>query len=318
MITPFYSYSMYFDDLHNFKLYFVIIDRGGAFTQFSAIPLNLCETTETTAIYVVSGTWSKKAYQEAKAFMGSNAVQYSLDEAHNIRKAESYSKCSYVYYCDNETVHGVEKPTDFLDDIANDGKILVCDMSSNFLSRPFNIKKYGLVYACAQKNFGIAGLNIVVIRKDLIKEKENYVPSMLDFQALYQERSLLNTPVTTAIYVADLVFDWIIEHGGLSAMDELAQKRATLLYDSIENSDILDLPIKKEFRSRMNVVFKIKDTNQEKPFIKESERVGLIGLAGHRSVGGFRASIYNGMPVKGVERLVDFIKSYEASTTNKN
>ncbi|KAG2375183.1 hypothetical protein C9374_010187 [Naegleria lovaniensis] len=291
--------------------YAVLFLQGGAFTQFSAIPLNLCENTETTAIYVVSGTWSKKAYQEAKAFMGGNAVQFGLDEINNIKNDESYSKCSYVYYCENETVQGVEKPSTFLDDIANDGKILVCDMSSNFLSRPVDIRKYGLVYACAQKNFGIAGLTIVIIRKDLIKEKENYVPSMLDFQELYQERSLLNTPVTTAIYMADLIFDWIKQHGGLSAMDELAQKRANLLYNCIEKSSFFDLPIKKEFRSRMNVVFKIKDVTLEKTFIKEAERVGLIGLAGHRSVGGFRASVYNGMPLKGVERLVQFIRAFE-------
>ena len=285
--------------------------RGGASTQFSAIPLNLCENTDNTAAYVVSGVWSKKAYQEAKSYIGNNAIQYSLEECDKIRQDESYSNLSYVYFCDNETVHGVEKQTNFLEEVAKDGKVIVCDMSSNFLSRPVDVRKYGVLYACAQKNFGAAGLTIVVIRKDLIKEKETYVPTMLDYQALYEEKSLLNTPVTFAIYIADLIMDWIKDNGGLTCLDELAKKRSNLLYECIDNSALFECPVRKEIRSRMNIVFKIKDEKLEKTFLSESEKVGLVGLAGHRMVGGFRASLYNGMSLYGVEKLIAFIHSFE-------
>ncbi|KAL9658571.1 hypothetical protein ABK040_006109 [Willaertia magna] len=293
--------------------YKILFMQGGSSLQFTAIPLNLCEPTDYAA-FVDSGAWSKKAYTEAKAYLGDNAISINFKDSSQLRNHELYDKFTYIHYCDNETIHGIEKEETFLDEIANDGKVLVCDMSSNFLSRPVNIKKFGIVYACAQKNFGLTGLTLVVIRKDLIKEKKKnrFVPTSLDFKVISDADSLHNTPVTLAFQLSNLILDWIEEKGGLKGMDELAKKRSELLYNAIKESPLLEC-VNKELLSRMNVVFKMKSeySSLESTFIKEGEKVGLIGLAGYRTVGGFRVSLYNAMTLEGVNRLITFIKAFD-------
>jgi phosphoserine aminotransferase len=305
--------------------YSILFTQGGASLQFSSVPLNLCSNT---ANYIVTGEWSKKASSEAKKVLGDTAkVNIAVDEKQcnyttirdhsewKFENGENAQEGVYTYYCDNETVHGIEFPDVPQVDPAVGG-YLVCDMSSNLMTRPVDVSKYGLIYSCAQKNFGIAGLTLVIIRKDLIGKAPSTLPSLLDYRYLDAGKSLANTPSSFAIYITKLVFEWLKHNGGLEEMSRRANVRSKQIYDTIDASSIYRCPVDKKYRSRLNIVFRLTTNNEpnealEKKFIKQADNAGLIGLAGHRSVGGIRISLYNAASDEGVERMILFLKQFE-------
>ena len=296
----------------NYKVLFL---QGGASQQFTAVPLNLCALPGASgkADYILTGMWAKKAYQEAARFIDAQAVASSAD------KTFSYiPDCSdlpvrddadYVYICENNTIYGTvyhELPN-------TKGKLLVSDVSSMFLSQPIDVNKYGVVYGGVQKNVGPAGLVISVIREDLIPEGPvDGCPTMLNWRTQADAGSMYNTPNCWAIYVCGKVFKWLKAQGGLAAMRELNVKKAQILYDFLDESQLFKGTVRKEDRSLMNVPFVTGDANLDAEFVKESRAAGLENLKGHRSVGGMRASIYNAMPIEGVQTLVAFMKDFEA------
>jgi phosphoserine aminotransferase len=275
--------------------------------------------------YIITGGWSEKAAAEAKR-LGSkvNVVFSTKNSSHDgslpdLTEWKFSDDAEFIYYCDNETVHGVELPTNFVDQLALLKKPIICDMSSNILSRPFDVSKYACIFAGAQKNIGPSGVTIVIVRKDLIRDTNHcptrITPLMMDYKTFADNNSLYNTPPTFPIYVAGLVFEYLLELGGISHQDKLVQEKANHLYQLIEQNPNLHCPVKKEYRSRMNICFRIcKDSKPnedlEKLFVKKAELKGLVQLKGHRSVGGIRASCYNAMPLEGVMALVDFIKEF--------
>ncbi|KAJ6239767.1 phosphoserine aminotransferase [Anaeramoeba flamelloides] len=291
----------------------VLFLQGGAHFMFSGVPLNLMGENG-KGDYILTGNWSTRAMNEAKKYGKVNVV-CKPDEFNKIPPKEEWNlstDASYVYYCDNETVKGVEFP-----DIPDVGDVpLVCDMSSNFLSRPFDVSKFGCVYACAQKNFGMAGLTIAIVRKDLIGKQLPYTPMMLDFELQAKANSMFNTPSTYAIYIAGLIFDWLKEQGGLEEIAKINLKKCKLIYDAIDNSNgFYKSPVEIKSRSRMNIPFVCKNKEWESEWLEGAAKLKLVSLKGHRSVGGFRASIYNAMSYEGCEKLVnymiDFMKTKE-------
>ncbi len=296
----------------NYKVLFL---QGGASQQFSAIPLNLCALPGATgkADYILTGMWAKKAYQEAARFIDAKEVASSAD------KTFSYiPDCSdlpiredadYVYICENNTIYGTvyhELPN-------TKGKLLVSDVSSMFLSQPHEVEKYGVIYGGVQKNVGPAGLVISVIREDLIPEGPvDGCPTMLNWRTQADAGSMYNTPNCWAIYVCGKVFKWVAAQGGLAAMREKNVAKAKLLYDLLDESTLFKGSVVPEDRSLMNVPFVTGDADLDAEFVRDSKAAGLENLKGHRSVGGMRASIYNAMPVEGVQKLVDFMKDFEA------
>ncbi|KAH3762593.1 3-phosphoserine/phosphohydroxythreonine transaminase [Pelomyxa schiedti] len=291
----------------NYKVLFL---EGGATHQFSAIPMNLLGGAKKEADYIVTGTWSKKAIAEAKKYGTANVI-CEPPKCNTIPDPTTWRPFSpnaaYVYYCDNETIEGVEFP--FIPE--THGIPLVCDMSSNFLSRRFDVSKFGLVYACAQKNFGPAGLTIVLIREDLLAiPPVPACPTIFSFKLQADNNSMYNTPACYCIYIAGLCFQWLLSLGGLEGMERINAQKAARLYDFIDNSGYYKNPVTKEFRSRMNVPFISKNPADEKAFLTEAAAEGLVTLAGHRSVGGFRASIYNAFPEAGIEKLIEFMKAF--------
>lgn len=289
---------------------------GGASAQFAAVPLNLAHQNSTVN-YFVTGTWSEKAYQEAKLLCDNVNIVTQVDHKHESQSISSQwnlqKGAAYTYYCDNETIHGIEFPQIPDVDESLYGP-LVCDMSSNLFSRPVDVSRFGLIYACAQKNFGASGVTIVIVRKDLLGKGRIGVPSMMAY------KTCENTPPTYNIYISNLIVEWMLNQGGLTVMHERAVTRCELLYKYISSSKFYKNFVDDKFKSRMNVTFRIKATGAdskrneelESLFCKEGEARGLLGLAGHRSVGGMRASIYNAMSVQGVEALVQFMKEFEA------
>lgn len=264
-----------------------------------------------TADYIITGSWSKSAYDEALKYGKTNIVTNSKSNGFiSIEEFEKWNNTkdsSYTYFCDNETINGIE-----FNFIPKSESPLVSDMSSNFLSKKLDISKYGMIYACAQKNFGVAGLVIVIIKKDLLGNEQKITPTCLNYKKMAESNSLYNTPMTYGIYVANLMFEWIKEQGGIEEIEKRNQKKAILLYDFIDSSSFYYNPVKKEFRSRMNVICKIRNGEDlEKKFIKESESFGIIGVGGHRSVGGLRFSIYNAVTIDSVEILIGFMKKFE-------
>ena len=292
----------------NYKVLFL---QGGATGQFSAVPMNLAAPAA-TADYVNTGAWSKKAIAEAKRFCD---VNVAADEA-----ASNYStvpdpgalrltsSAAYVHYTPNETIGGVEFP--YVPDTR--GVPLVADMSSTLLSRPLDVSKFGLIYAGAQKNIGPSGICVVIVRDDLIGRARPGTPAVWDFKAMADEGSMLNTPPTFSWYFAGLVFKWLKKRGGLAAMAERNRAKAELLYGFVDASGYYGNPVAKHARSWMNVPFTIPDPGLEKTFVAEAAKAGLTNLEGHRSVGGMRASLYNAMPLAGVEALVGFMKDFQA------
>ncbi len=291
--------------------YKVLFMQGGAIAQNAIVPMNLLRG-RTSADYVHTGEWSKKSIQEAAKYCEVRiAASAEADGFTRVPPRAGWDldpNAAYVHICANETIGGVEYHwTPDTGDVP-----LVADMSSNILSRPVDVARYGLIYAGAQKNIGPAGLTIVIVRDDLIGRALPITPSVFDYQQLAAHDSMLNTPPTYAIYVAGLVFQWLKDQGGLAAMEALNERKAALLYDFLDASDFYVSPVAKADRSRMNVPFKLRDPKLDDAFLKGAEERGMVQLKGHRSVGGMRASIYNAMPIEGVQALVDYMKDFEA------
>lgn len=289
--------------------YAVLFMQGGATMQFSMVPCNLLRGKK-TADYFNTGSWSKKAIAEARRYGEVNVVASS--EADNFMSIPPEAdwqfdpEAAYVHYTPNETIGGVEFHT-----VPDTGDVpLVADMSSTILSRPINVSQFGLIYAGAQKNIGPAGLTIVIVRRDLMGDLLPGSPALFNYAKVAENDSMLNTPPTYSWYLAGLVFKWLKDQGGVSAMAEINQRKASRLYDYIDASDFYTNPVQKSARSWMNVPFILADADLDKAFLVESEAAGLSALKGHRSVGGMRASIYNAMPEAGVEALVEFMQDF--------
>ncbi len=290
--------------------YEVLFLQGGASSQFAMVPMNLLGKRN-TADYINTGTWSKKAIAEAKRFCNVNIAATS--ESSNFMTIPSSSEWSlkpdaaYMHYTPNETIGGVE-----FHSIPETGDIpLVADMSSTILSRPIDVSKYGLIYAGAQKNIGPAGITIVIVRKDLIKEPITGTPAMFSYQTHAKAKSMYNTPPTYSWYISGLVFAWIKAGGGLEAMAKINKRKAEKLYSAIDSSDFYTNPVEPGCRSWMNVPFMIASPDLDNKFLEKARESGLLTLKGHRSVGGMRASIYNAMPEEGVDSLIEFMAEFE-------
>lgn len=282
---------------------------GGATLQFSGVPINLL-SVEKNEIggYILTGVWAKKANDEAKKLGFNTGVIFDGSESKYTiipDKFEIHDGYKYVYITSNNTIYGSRY---------NNFPVhhtLVADMTSDLLSRKIDINRFGFIFAGAQKNIGPSGLTIGIIRNDLLEEKKTKVPVLLDYKIYFQNKSLYNTPPTFSIYVAGLVFSWCREMGGIEKIEELNEKKAKLLYDFIDNSDYYYAPVEKNSRSIMNVVFHLKNEALENKFGVEAEKAGLYGLPGHRDAGGLRASIYNAMPINGVEALIEFMEGFK-------
>lgn len=292
----------------NYKVLFL---QGGASTQFAMIPMNLMKNR--VADYILTGQWSKKAYQEAQKFGKVNAVASSADKTFSYIPDCSDLPISpdadYVYICQNNTIYGTK-----YNKLPNTkGKTLVADVSSCFLSEPVDVTKYGIIYGGAQKNIGPAGVVVVIIREDLITEDVlPGTPAMLTYKTHADAKSLYNTPPCYGIYICGKVFNWLKKMGGLEVMKERNEKKAALLYDFLDHSHLFKGTVVPEDRSLMNVPFVTGSEEMDAAFVKAAKEAGLENLKGHRTVGGMRASIYNAMPYEGVEKLVAFMKEFEA------
>jgi phosphoserine transaminase len=292
----------------NYKVLFL---QGGGNTQFAMIPMNLMKNR--VADYIITGQWAKKAFKEAQIYGDVKAVASSEDKVFSYIPDCSdlpiRDNADYVYICENNTIYGTKFKT-----LPNTkGKTLVSDISSCFLSEPIDVSKYGLVWGGVQKNVGPAGVTIVIIREDLITEDTlPGTPTMLKYKIHADNNSLYNTPPCYNIYICGKVFKWIKKMGGLSAMKEHNEKKAAVLYDFLNQSKLFKGTVRKEDRSLMNVPFVTGDKELDAEFIKAAEAAGFVNLKGHRTVGGMRASIYNAMPIEGVEKLVAFMKDFEA------
>ena len=291
--------------------YRVLFLQGGASQQFAMIPMNLMKNR--VADYIVTGQWAKKAYQEAQIYGRANKIASSEDETFSYIPDCSDLPISedadYVYICENNTIYGTKFKT--LPDTK--GKPLVADVSSCFLSEPVDVTKYGVIYGGVQKNIGPAGVVIVIIREDLITEDVlPGTPTMLRYKIHADNASLYNTPPAYGIYICGKVFKWLKRQGGLEAMKEYNEKKAKILYDFLDRSKMFRGTVRKEDRSLMNVPFVTGDADLDAKFVKEAREAGFENLKGHRSVGGMRASIYNAMPMEGVEKLVEFMGKFEA------
>lgn len=290
----------------NYKVLFL---QGGASTQFSMVPLNLYKNKK--ADYVSTGSWSKKAISEAKRYGTVKVIASSEDK--NFTYIPTLSKemfsadADYVHITTNNTIEGTRYPA-----IPNTGEVpLVADMSSNILSEAYDVSKFGLIYAGAQKNIGPAGVTVVIIRDDLMGHALDFTPVMLNYATHASEHSLYNTPPCYALYIAGLVFEWLLAKGGVKAMEKQNRDKAAMLYDYLDQSKLFKTPAEKESRSLMNIPFLTGSDDLDAKFVSEAGKRGLKTLKGHRSVGGMRASIYNAMPVEGVKELVGFMKEFE-------
>ena len=290
--------------------YKVLFTHGGGRGQFSAVPLNLSNDQD-NADYIVSGSWSKSAVDEAQKYVNVNVAATSVVENGLLVVPEQAdwqlnSQAAYVHYCPNETVDGVE-----INWIPETGDIpLVADMSSNILSQPIDVSKFGVIYAGAQKNIGPSGLSVVIVRDDLLEKARTVTPSIFDYTIVAKHDSMYNTPPTFAWYLAGLVFKWLKEQGGVEAMAKLNLAKSQLLYSCIDDSGFYTNNVAPQYRSRMNVTFHLANAELDKQFLAEAEVAGLKALKGHRIVGGMRASIYNAMPIEGVQALVNFMQDF--------
>ena len=290
----------------NYKVLFL---QGGASLQFSAIPLNLLGKNS-KADYIHTGIWSEKALKEAQRYGDINVIEAGtlLDGKHAITDQSTWNlsnDAAYVHYADNETIGGIQ-----FAGIPEVTTPLVCDYSSSILSAPLDVSKFGLIYAGAQKNIGPAGLTIVIIRDDLLDQAKTEIPSIIKYEKKKKNGSMVNTPATYSWYLSGLVFEWLLEQGGVEAMHKTNLEKAKLLYGYIDGSDFYANPIAIPNRSIMNVPFTLADEALEKTFLQEAESNHLLNLAGHRSVGGMRASIYNAVPLEGVQALVNFMDDF--------
>ncbi len=287
----------------NYKVLFL---QGGASLQFAMIPLNLAQAGDTVD-YFNTGVWSEKAIKEASKFCHVNVVATHTSAVPDRSEWKLTSNAKYVHYTPNETIGGLAFQE--IPDVGD--KVLVADMSSTILSRPIDVSKFGLIYAGAQKNIGPAGLTIVIVRDDLIGKARSGTPTMLDYKVAADNDSMYNTPATYSWYMAGLVFEWLKETGGLSAMAAVNQRKAEKLYAAIDGSNgFYANPVKRSDRSWMNIPFTLKDTALDVEFLKASKSAGLTSLKGHKIVGGMRASIYNAMPEAGVDALIAFMQDF--------
>jgi len=292
----------------NYKVLFL---QGGASQQFAMIPMNLMKNK--VADYIVTGQWAKKAFQEAKKYGDAKAIASSEDKTFSYipdcSDLEIRENADYVYICENNTIYGTKFKT-----LPNTkGKTLVADLSSCILSEPVDVTKYGLIFAGVQKNIGPAGVVIAIIREDLITEDTlPGTPTMLQYKIHADNDSLYNTPPAYGIYICGKVFKHLLNLGGLEKMKEINERKAAILYDFLDSSEMFKGTVIKEDRSLMNVPFVTGNDELDAKFVKEAKAAGFENLKGHRSVGGMRASIYNAMPMEGVEKLVDFMKNFEA------
>jgi phosphoserine aminotransferase len=291
----------------NYKVLFL---QGGATLQFASVPLNIAPPGSVVD-YVVTGNWSEKAVGEAKRYAEVNVVADSSATTFTTipdpRTWKVSKNAAYLHYVANETVFGVE----FHDVPSVSDAPLVTDMSSNILSRPIDVSRFGVIYAGAQKNVGPAGLALVIVREDLLGRARRETPGAINFKTMAENDSMWNTPPTLSWYIAGLVFEWLAEQGGIAAVAQINQRKAAKLYAAIDGSDFYKNPVEKTARSRMNVPFTLADPKLDDTFLKESKAAGLTNLKGHRVVGGMRASIYNAMPEAGVDALIAFMKDFE-------
>jgi phosphoserine aminotransferase len=290
----------------NYKVLFL---QGGATAQFAAVPFNLTKP-DSVADYVNTGAWSKKAIGEAKRYC---KVNVAADAGGNYSTVPARAEwklspgAAYVHYTPNETIGGVE-----FHSVPDVGDVpLVADMSSTILSRPIDVSRFGVIYAGAQKNIGPAGLVVVIVREDLLGRARPDTPTVFDWKAMAADGSMLNTPATYSWYVAGAVFQWIKRQGGLAAMERHNRAKAEKLYAVIDGSGFYRNPVAKDARSWMNVPFVLPNADLDKPFLEGAKAAGLVALEGHRSVGGMRASIYNAMPMAGVDALVEYMKEFQ-------
>jgi phosphoserine aminotransferase len=292
--------------------YAILFLAGGATTQFAQIPTNLA-SVERPGAYIVDGSWSKKAFSTAQRMgLGQLAASSEASGFKSTPAEETWQltdKHAYLHYVSNETISGVQfrLPPDT-------SLPLVSDMSSDILSRPVQVEKYGVIYAGAQKNIGQAGITVLIVRKDLLQDLPAGVPDLQSWKIQSEKGSRLNTPPTYAWYMAGLVFDWVEAQGGVERMAELNQRKADYLYQYLDQSSFYLNDIPAEYRSNMNIPFQIVDESLHNRFVEEAEVAGLSSLKGHRSVGGMRASIYNAMPIEGVQALVNFMNDFEQRT----
>jgi phosphoserine aminotransferase len=297
----------------NYKVLFL---QGGASTQFSAVPLNLLRKSK-KADYILSGQFSTKAYKEAQKYGDIAVAASSKDKNFSFvpqTTRESFRKdADYVHICFNNTIYGTKFPY-----IPDTGDIpLVADLSSCILSEPIDVSRFGLIYAGAQKNMSAAGLTVVIVREDLLGKVRKDAPAMFDYKLMADNGSMYNTPPCWCIYIAKLVYEWILELGGLQEMKKRNEEKAKILYDYLDSQDYYTAPVSKESRSIMNVTFVTGDPDLDKKFASEAAKIGLANLKGHRSVGGMRASIYNAMPKAGVEKLVAFMQEFAKANPKK-
>ena len=291
----------------NYKVVFL---QGGASLQFSMVPMNLL-TPGTTADYIISGDWAKKALKEAKR-VGSTHVAASTEEG-NFKRVPRQNELhltagsAYVHMTSNNTIHGTEWHA--LPDVG--GAPLVCDASSDMYSRPIDVGRFGLIYAGAQKNLGPSGVTVVIVRDDLLARSSDALPTMLNYKTQADNGSMYNTPPAFGIYILRLVMKWLIAQGGLKAIQAVNERKAKILYDELDRTAFWQPHADKDSRSLMNVTFKLATEELDTRFAKEATAAGLDGLKGHRSVGGMRASIYNAFPEDGVKALVEFMKEFE-------
>jgi phosphoserine aminotransferase len=291
----------------NYKVLFL---QGGAIGENAIVPMNLVNG-KTSADYVNTGEWSKKSIKEAKKYCRVNVVASAEDASFTYVPPRASWKldpdAAFVHVCTNETIGGVEYHW-----TPDTGSVpLVADMSSHILSRAVEVGKFGVIYAGAQKNIGPAGLTIVIVRDDLLDRALPICPSAFHWKEQSEAESMLNTPPTYAIYIAGLVFEWLLAQGGVAAMEARNIAKANLLYEYLDRSTFFRNPVRKEDRSRMNVPFKLRDESLDDAFLKGAKERGMVQLKGHRSVGGMRASIYNAMPLEGVQALVDYMRDFE-------
>jgi len=291
----------------NYKVLFL---QGGAIAENAIVPMNLL-SGRSVADYVHTGEWSKKSIKEAKKYCTVNVAASSEDAQFSYVPPQAEWKltpgAAYVHICGNETIGGVEYQWD-----PDTGDTpLVADMSSHILSRVIDVSKYAVIYAGAQKNAGPAGLTIVIVRDDVLGRALPFTPSAFNWKEQAEADSMLNTPATYSIYIAGLVFEWLLAQGGLKSVEENNVAKAKLLYDYLDQSGFYLSPVRKSDRSRMNVPFKLRDESLDDAFLKGAKERGMVQLKGHRAVGGMRASIYNAMPIEGVKTLVGWMKEFE-------
>ncbi|GAA6394618.1 3-phosphoserine/phosphohydroxythreonine transaminase [Flintibacter sp. P01028] len=290
--------------------YKILFLQTGASGQFSMIPLNLIGKTG-KADYAVTGNFSNLAYKEAQKYGQIHLAASSEDRDHSYIPAQSQlkldSEASYFYYCANNTIYGTEWQY-----VPDTGSVpLVCDMSSDILSMPVDVSKFGLIYAGAQKNMAPAGLTVVIIKEELAGHELPYTPLIMNYKTMIDKDSMYNTPPCWCIYMLGLTLDWVEENGGLAGMEKLKWQRANMLYDTLDNSKLFRCHGEKGSRSGMNVTFRTGSEELDAKFVSQAAQAGFVNLKGHRKTGGMRASIYNAMPVEGVEKLCDFIKAFD-------